>query len=282
MRTMVISPSGINTASLCAQQFQFSKLLRLSLTVNPKSLDRGSLGHLILEHYYRSKMAGKDNPTCFSEALTYGRIKGVESKLDSSDIELVISSARDYMEYYKGDPLIPLKVETPFSKVLFEPSDKEDPNALQILLEGKMDLWAKNLNSEVIVDHKFRSRNVYENDLSNQYMGYSWATGISTIIDNQVGLQKTLGIKERMVRKVYSYSKERLEEWRFDTIHLCHQIDYYVTKGYFPKNFTSCDKWSGCIFKRLCSSEKSDRPRKIEQNYIVRPEHDIFAENDDE
>jgi len=176
--------------------------------------------------------------------------------------EEVYKTYSQYAQYYNNDGWFPIAIENPFSKLLFEDTD------LCILYEGITDLVTQNL----IVDHKSSSRRGEPLSLSNQFIGYAWALGINNVIINKVGFQKTLEPKDKFERYTKSYTKDMIEEWRINTIAWALKLFYHLSnldEMEQDTNFTSCDKYGGCIYASICETEREARSWKIQNNFKI-------------
>jgi hypothetical protein len=273
----------------------------------PDFLDKGSLVHYMLAKYYRGKMDKRSTTDLLPEIVTAGRRWYIDKDLPIEIAEECIRQVKEYILFTISDSWIPVAVEEPFSRVLFERSDEpcksnnhgdwqktcpdcQKTEGLRILLEGRVDLIVRLLGNEqviMIVDHKTGSRNQEPSVLSNQFMGYAWAfkdvfaTATPRVVINKIGFQKTLAPKERFRRYVRSFTTPRLEEWREETIYWIHQIVKAVDANYYVKNLTGCDKYSGCIFRDVCAADPSARQYKLQTQFKIRDSHDPFSEDEE-
>lgn len=217
--------------------------------------------HQMLRIYYSQKKEGKEFATCKDEALKWGRLAAAQlSALDGEATEEVFYQFEEYSKFYRYETWEPTNVEQPFSKVLF---DSED---LMILYEGIVDLTVKIPNVPILpVDHKTQSRKQDPEALNNQFMGYCWALDCFSFVVNQIGFQKTLEPKDRFRRPTLSYTRDQLAEWVENTIYWTHILMGYIDHNYWPKNFTSCDKFYGCAFTKICGADPLGRERRLLQ-----------------
>jgi len=240
------------------------------------------------------------------DVVAYARRYVIDLELGIQKAEECVKQFRDYVVYTALDTWVPIAVEEPFSKLMYQRPDVSCPmhekwlesckdckrtEGLTILYKGKTDLIVKVTNVPgivIIVDHKTGSRNQDPTGLSNQFMGYAWAfqditpDRVPRVIINKIGFQKTLPPKDRFRRYTKSYQRDVLEEWRSNTVYWVHQLLSYMDHNTFPANFTSCDKYGGCVFRDVCYSIPSARERKLKIEFKVREKTDIFADVDDE
>ena len=146
------------------------------------------------------------------------------------------------------------------------------------MYQGKIDLTIAISNAHLIpIDHKSSSRRGKPEYLSNQFQGYCWLLGVNNIIINKIGFQKTLKDNEKFERHTLSYPPELIEEWRQNAI---YWLKKYISDGernFYPPNFTSCDKYSGCIYEEVCRKTEEVREYKLSQLFQERPKWDVGA-----
>jgi len=290
MRTIALDSQILNTVANCARKVKLEFLDNWRPTQKAEALEKGDLMHRMLAHYYRARMERrKDIAKILDEAKRVATIAAVDMDLPDSTVQENISQFMQYAVWYQSDGWMPLEVERPFSKVLYRRDDEVmwrvgdvvategTPGAigtvvkegLQVLYEGVIDLIADTPHGIFVVDHKTSSRRGSPTKLSNQFMGYCWATGSYNFIVNKIGFQKTLSEKERFERPFLSYNQPILNEWEEQAIYWTRVLVNYIDTGYFPPNFTSCDKYSGCIFQKVCESIPEVREFKLMTNFYV-------------
>lgn len=290
MRTIALDSQILNGIQLCARKVNFEFLQNWRPTEKAEALEKGDLMHRMLAHYYRGRMANRtDISNVIDEAVEKARVASIDMDLSESTVDENIKQFKEYALFYQNDGWRPLEVERPFSKVLFRRDDEviwrvgdvvateATPGAektvlsegLQILYEGVIDLIADTPHGIFVVDHKTASRRSTPSKLSNQFMGYSWATGSFNFVVNRIGFQKTLSAQERFQRPFLSYNKQILDEWAQNAIYWTKMLVHYIDTGFFPPNFTSCDKYAGCIFQKVCESIPEVREFKLQANFYV-------------
>lgn len=290
MRTIALDSQILNTVQACARKVNFEFIQNWRPTEKAEALEKGDLMHRMLAHYYRAKLEGRtDINVAIEEAVELAHVASINMDLNESTIDENIMQFKAYCLYYQNDGWKPLEVERPFSKVLYRREDEvvwrvgdvvateQTPNAvktvlsegLQILYEGVIDLIADTPHGIFVTDHKTASRRSTPSKLSNQFMGYCWATESFNFIVNRIGFQKTLAASERFQRPFLSYNKQILDEWAQNAIYWTKMLVHYIDTGFFPPNFTSCDKYSGCIFQKVCESIPEVREFKLVSNFYV-------------
>jgi hypothetical protein len=204
-------------------------------------------------------------------AAKIGRKAAISMSLETDVVEEVISTFRQYCTYTANDGWDRvLSVEQVASKILFEDETRI------ILYQGKIDLTIEISNCQLVpVDHKSSSRRGRPQQLSNQFMGYCWLLGVNNLIVNKIGFQKSLKDVEKFERYTMSYSPDMIEEWREQAIYWILKYIADSEQGFYPPNYTSCDKYSGCTFQEVCRKSEEVREYKLIQLFKERPHWDV-------
>ena len=92
------------------------------------------------------------------------------------------------------------------------------------------------------------------------------------MIVNKIGFQKTKKPIERFTRPAYIYRPEILEEWKLNVIYRVKQMIAYQEADYYPRNFTSCEKFNGCYLQRFCTTSPGGREFLIGTEYKIADE----------
>jgi len=83
------------------------------------------------------------------------------------------------------------------------------------------------------------------------------------IFVNRIGFQKTLAPSVRFQRIPLSYPTPRITEWRYWAVYWIKLYQFYLENGIWPPNFTSCDKYGGCIYQNVCEAIPDAREDRI-------------------
>jgi hypothetical protein len=276
-------PTVLNEFQMCFRKGEFTHVKNLrGLQGKPMPMDRGSMLHDMLAMYRillkLSWRAGDPDALTESElqylkeyevlpsvytwrdmvevSTLVGRTYMAGANLSSEDGETTINNFVEYCDYYQADGWQPIEVEAVFSKHLYE-SDE-----LILIMEGKIDLLTDSRAGRTIVDSKSADRRKDPEFLSNQFIAYAWALDAPSVIVDKIGFQKTLKAKDRFQRHTLSYPRAIKEEWKEWAIWWGLQIVYAIKNGIYPPNFTSCDKYGGCIYKPICSTTPDAREWK--------------------
>lgn len=255
-KNIIIDGTVTNLIQNCPYKLFLAQEMNLRPNVNATPLEEGDLLHKMLEDYYKSV---NDNPMLVLTSSEYeatvqksvevGEEHGLTQELLPAEQDEVMHQFREVTKHYRNDGWKIIEVERPFIKELYQDED------LRILYTGKIDLIVEDPQIGIcVVDHKKTKRNERPSTLSNQFTGYSWATEIQYVIVNKVGFQKTLTPEERFKRHVLFYTEDMWNQWVTDTIWWGKMYAYHIEEGVWPRNLTSCDKYGGCIYQRICEA----------------------------
>lgn len=272
---VAIDSQKLDAIQKCAYYYKLSFLDNLRPKITPDYFEKGDLLHFMLEQFYTFKQNrsawpqnGLNYNSVVQECINKGREYAVKMNTEISELEKVIDAFVQYTDYYENDDWSDSKIysiEKVKSVLLFESPQ------LVILYEGKIDLSLDFKGTPVPVDHKSASARRDPNELSNQFKGYCWLLGSHKMIVNEIGFQKSLKPSEKFRRHIIQYSQAVLDEWRDNAIFWVRLTLGLMDQNTFPKNYTSCDKYSGCSFKDLCILDPEVREYKMHELYDIKP-----------
>lgn len=299
-KVISIDSQWLNNIQACMYKTKMIFIDNMQPVSKAEPLERGSLMHDMLEVYYALKGPrnfstkiwqelkqaglkveevmgapvtwGTNNESlfiAFATQVAYWRASQID--LDGDTVDETIYQFKAYCEFYKNDPWTPLAVEEVGSKVIYDDDD------LKIVYNFKVDMVATNGSVVAPFDHKTGSRRSEPTSLSNQFIGYCFGLGLQNIVINKIGFQKTLKPQERFQRFPLVVSKARIIEWLTNTIWWVKKWDECHSEGYYPMDLTSCDKYSGCIFKRICESDPEAREGKLDRDFMRGATWDVAA-----
>lgn len=268
MRIIKVDSQRLTAIMSCFRQAYYSYVLNKRGFETSEPIQKGDVTHKMLETYYRLKIEGKPFKECVDTAVEVGEAHAVEhAQITAEQILVLTSYFRQYCEFYQHENWIPKEVESYFAFELY----KDDE--LLVIYEGKIDLVVEipGVLGYTVVDHKTTSRRSIPSKLSNQFMGYCVATGNNNMMVNEYGLQASYKKpSERLHRHLYSYSNSILEEWKRVAVEYIIEFDQALQHGDYKPNFTSCDKYSGCIFRDVCGAIPEAREFKLATEYKTR------------
>jgi PD-(D/E)XK nuclease superfamily len=239
-------------------------------------LERGDLGHTLLEVYYKLIQKGYE----WNDAVEHATIKGREHyqdlHLDLQTSEWVVKNFHEYTDYYHYDGIKILGVEESFSFVIYEDDE------LIVVYEGKIDLHAEfPVLGVSILDHKWRSVKGDYIALDNQLIGYSIAVNSNLVYINEVGLQKSYPPEKRFRRIPVPIGDGVKERWLKNTIFWAKILDYSIQTNVWPQShlktppagLSQCVK---CQYNRICNSENEEEMlRKVQDHFHIGERWDV-------
>lgn len=272
------------------------------------SLEVGTLIHKVLEVYYKHMINGFPRATAIGNALTAGQlyITGCVHCADATNKTPVckhepgeypgltntpemnekwtvgwrfsLDTCQQYFDFYKNDSFIPLAAEVVKGEVLYEDDE------IRVLWKAKMDLILDtNQIGIVSMDHKTFKQRRDKTSLSNQFTGQCLLLKSRNVIKNNIGLQTTLKIDERLTREVISYSADRLLEWQSEILpYWAYKYVQFSESGYWPPDYAHCDTMFGpCMFKGVCEADRNMREEVLRNDFMVGPVWDPTNKGDD-
>jgi len=284
MKIITFDASILNVIQNCFRKAQYSFIYNLAPHEKEESLEKGDLMHKMMEPYYGMLGPQKYDTPVWRElieagvkpigdpvqrAIEAGMYFSTKLSIPMETAEEVIKQFRDYCEFYRNDVWHPLAVEEVGSKLFHEEED------LQIIYNFKIDLIAEKGNIVAPFDHKTGKMRKDPISLSNQFIGYCYALNCNHIVMNKIGFQKTLTPAERFQRFVFNIDNDRIEEWRKNAIWWVKRFQECIEEENYPMNLTSCDKYSGCIFKRICESDPGSRDYKLARDFSTVEKWDV-------
>ena len=262
-RIVAMDSQWFTVIQTCAQKMRMEFIDHLRPEVKAEALEKGDLVHQALAEYYRGRKDGNSHEQNLEAAITRARIAASEMDLELDVVQEAIFQVTECLKFHRGDGWIPLEIERPFSKLFYE--DEE----LQILSTGIIDLIVDiPLVGPTVVDHKSSKRSTNYGILGNQFSNYAWATGVSRVLVNQIGFQKTLKPEERFKRYQMNFAQAWLDEWKSEIVYWVKLGIWYQDNNFYPHNWSSCDKWGGCTYKRICETTPDAREWKKSVEFI--------------
>lgn len=297
----------VNSMQLCWERYRLEMYEHWRILKKAAALERGSVIHSMLKHYRIQKQKGRatleQHGTVVNECVTVGRVHASNTSIPVADFEDDIGVFKEYILKWQYDGWEILDVEQPFSKVMYEDDNPIIFNGAvyagtMIIYEGVVDVRVRDPKiGIVVVDSKTEARRSYPYILSNQFQGYEWAFGCPVIVD-KIGFQDSLkptedkpddkGRDKSKFRRIEHNSGQfAINEWVNDTIESVFsaipKLDALATGRVtqLQKNRTSCDKYSGCIYQRVCKVPEESREFKLGAYFYKDAPWDPYTRDDE-
>ncbi len=84
-----------------------------------------------------------------------------------------------------------------------------------------------------------------------------------------------IGIEVETNRSVRSFTyrtQDQLDEWLLDLRYWLGLMEQYAIQDYWPQNDTSCDKYGGCMFRKICSKSPGVREAFLKSDFEKGPQ----------
>lgn len=285
-QTIVISAHQLDNIQSCPRLYYYANILNIVSIESEESKrsDRGILLHHLLDIHYKSIILSKGLTLSNEQILPGVELmrdlalnKATELSLTLDEASGIIKLYEEYRNFYpiQSDWEIEAS-EVEFAKVIYEDED------VRIIDQGKIDLLVKHKrlsNLQIVVDHKYSSKNYPTSGRDTQNLNYCLVTGRRDFVINQLGDQKTLPIEKRMVRTHYCYGDHQIEEFKNDVIYWTLETVRTQVKAmnydYIPANRRSCMKFGKkCTYFDLCETTPDNVEYKIKAEFIRRKERD--------
>jgi hypothetical protein len=318
MKNFSFSATFLSNLS-CARRADYAHNRHLTLKEDkPIYFQEGELGHLFMRYYYTSRKLAMTHSQSKDAAEEQTRLfysSGLQ--LPVEDCERIILLCLENVEYWRNDGWNPVRVEEPFAIKLFEDkdyyvqSDSEDAEiekkieilrstytngtdglnniiqslydsrkGLTLIIEGVIDLEVRSEDGKLdLVDHKFIGRNREPDELSYQFMLYSWAFNRTRIKINHIGKQKSLKPQDKFSRWIRSYDQFLLDETIADITSRVLRWLKDDSDGIYTPDYSSCNKFNtDCLYLRACKTAPKMREAIILNYYRTGEPYNPFKD----
>jgi hypothetical protein len=291
MKDLFVSPTRLDAIQICWKYYELAQLRKLIPFIKAERMEKGSVGHKILYHYYRelglnvNRVDKRHRNDIIEEAFKIGTLEATKTDLTREALNGVFENCHSYFRHYQHEDWLPLLddkgqplVEVPLTKVLFQREDTSELEGIRIIFNGIIDLIlaARKGVPVTIVDHKFKDRISDLDPLSNQMALYSASTGIQDVLRNDIGSHKE-GNPNKFHRPSFRYEQSQMNENIQWAVYWALEAEYHEAVAIFPPNPTSCDKFGGCLFRRVCNTIPAGREGVINANFRTRGKFSIYV-----
>ena len=254
----------------CRRKFQLATIRSLEPKKAHAALSKGTLFHSILAEYYNGIKENQNRVELIQQIFTK-IINSTDTEFTTDELLAIGKKFIDYTLQYKND-WEPIRIEgfqhTGFAKILYEDAKVkfiyEGRIDLLVRIAGEFDRWVdfKTQNPKYSYD---RHPNV------NQFIGYSWASGLPGIIAYVTWSDKTSDKTFR--RQDINFTPQFIEKWKQSTIKWYFQILKTIQTQDYEYNFSACDtKYGPCQFHKICPSTNQRAEEYIIKNEFQKRE----------
>lgn len=233
-----------------------------------KGIKKGKLYHDFMEYYYKARRDGEGVGKSRSDAVTTNRPRFHLTGLEDDEIKQVITAFILYTEAYPNENFEIIDVERPFSVTLHE------TDSLIIMWEGIVDLRynISAIDEKQTMDHKTGSRKNYYDEQTNQFLGYSFASGDKVVVINEIVFTKDPSFN----RQPLSYNPLMIERWKESVVDTVQEYLLYHQLGKFPRRIRSCNLKYPCIFNKWCKADEDTQRWLLKTDYKTGKRWDPF------
>lgn len=273
-QALILDATLLGLSASCGEKYNLKQNLLIHPRKTAEPLERGDLTHTFFEEYYNNIKKGLDFDSNIERCVIKCRNKYTEYEtVEIEQCEYIIACCVENANFYRFDRWEPLEVEVPFLKSVHE-DDK-----YVYALSGKIDLIANTQTlKRVPIDHKSYERWFEPQRRDFQFLIYSIVMWSMNLIVNRIGLQKTVAANEKHRRVILNYSESLLKNELETIIWWMKNHAWMVENNTYPRNNTSCDKYGGCEYRKVCDAEsEQDMQFVIDSQYKRGEPWDVTA-----
>lgn len=281
---LIWDATSLGTFKECPRKYYLQVIRGYTTKQSALALDFGIALHEGLEKFYRRKAKGvsfSENVTeTIWELMKHPLRKNIDSFQDSKRNSFtLVNTVLEYLDNYKDETCETtifsdgtIGVELHFQ---FETGLKTGEGEV-ISCAGHIDRLVKQDLGTFITDHKTTIRPLtqfyfeqYNPD--NQMTLYTIAgeicfnTPIKGVIIDGINIAKGEFSRQMTLR-----TAELCDEWLSEAEYWFKVAEFFATKGVFPANDKSCNKYSGCPFKEYCTAPRELREKILEEDFVKR------------
>jgi hypothetical protein len=271
--------TSLGWAEACLRKYQYYMIEGWRPIEGSVHLEFGGHYATALEHYHKHRAAGLDYEQAVLEVVhetlinTFDPDKGpIEWDHPTKTRANLIRTIVWYLEEFKDDPCSTVILSDGTAGVEYSFTFELDKD---ILYCGHIDRLVEYAGDVYVQDQKTTQATItprYFLDFSpsTQMSGYALAGKI--IYNNKVkgvmidAAQIMVGFS-RFERGFTFRTDQQLDEWRKDTLLHIENAREATHRGYFPQNRSSCSKYGGCEFRKVCSLSPEVRPNFLRADF---------------
>jgi len=288
----VILDATVMTAAMACNRYldmRFNQnLVPIAGTANP--LEVGQMIHKILETFNKSLINGTHRNTAImlgleegqkfyktaqnipeeneyegsNKILKDGSKSEAKGKIKHIGYNTIMDTMQQYFDRWRNDSWTVIESERVRGSVVYEDDE------VRVLWKAKLDKIVDTFQDGIMPgDYKTMKQLRNTLKLNNQFMGQCLVAGTSKMFIDKIGFQQNLKPEEKFIRELVSYSKEQLAEQVGVIGYYAKWIAQLKRQDYYPPNYTFCDKYNGCMYRKVCEGNASDRDRFMKLNFKI-------------
>lgn len=289
--------TSIKLAEECLRKYQYKMIEGWTPFDGSPHLRFGSVYATALEHFYKHRAEGFSHEDALCEVVHEAMIATWDHDLDSEgnripDTGKVWTSSHNlktrencirtivwYLENFRDDSaeVVILADGKPAVEHSFALPVDDD-----IIFTGHLDRLVNYADNLMVMDQKTTGSTISSRYFDQfkpdvQMSMYTFAGKIiyglpvkGVIID---AAQIAVGFS-RFERGITMRTDSELQEFYETTMHTIRNAQTATALGYFPMNRTSCDKFGGCEFRKVCSKSPEVRKNFLRADFELGPRWD--------
>lgn len=276
--------TSLGTLKECPRKYYLQVVRGYTAKKDALALAFGIALHEGLENFYKRKAKGvafdENVHITIGELMRHPLRKNIDSFEDKKRNSFtLVNSVLEYLDHYKDEPCETVVfsdgsvgVELHFQ---FETGIKNSYGEA-ISIAGHIDRLVRQDLGIFITDHKTTvsplTQYYFEQyNPDNQMTIYTiagdicFATPIKGVVVDAINISKGEFSRQLTLR-----SKEICEEWLAEMEYWFRIAEFFATRGVFPANDKSCNKYSGCPFKEYCTAPRGLREQILQEDFVKR------------
>lgn len=199
-----------------------------------------------------------------NKILKNGLKSEAKGKLKSVGYDWIMATMDMYFKRWVNDGWTPIEAEKVRGAVVYEDDE------VRVLWKAKLDKMVDTFQDGMMPgDYKTMKMNRHTLPLNNQFMGQCLVAGTRKMFIDKIGFQENLKPEDKFVREIMSYTAEQLAEQTMTIGYYAKYMTNLLAQSYYPPNYTHCDKFNGCMYRKPCEANASDRDRVFKLNFMV-------------
>jgi hypothetical protein len=278
--------TSLRAAGECLRKYHYQIIEGWQPKKKAPSLHFGIQFHRVMEDYDRYKAAGADTEEALKRA-TSNALAGWGDFTSDDNRRNKFTLIRTFIwhvdHYGENDGLVTyiLANGKPAVEVGFRiPIPLTAPNGQEYIICGHLDKLAHFGEELRVVDYKTTvytlSSDFFEKYRypSIQMTLYAWAGKIilsEPVAGVMISGAQTLVNSSRFQRGFADYDEHQFDEFLETITYIIRAIEDASEVNYWPMNPTSCNKYGGCQFRKVCNASPSVRYRILSTEFIREP-----------
>lgn len=283
---LVWDATSLGTFKECPRKYYYQVIRGYTTKKTALALDFGIALHEGLESFYRRQDKGMDFESNVLATVEQLMKHPLRQNIDSYEDPLrnsksLVALTLAYLDNYQNDPqttkkfgdgTLGVELHFQFESNLKSCSDEMFSFAGHIdrLVESKFGLGVFVLDHKTtgmaLTDHYFSQYNPDTQMTLYTIAGeVCYSTPLNGVIVDAINV-KTGEFARQMTLRSKEYCNEWLEEQRL----WLTLAEFFATKGRWPQNDKSCNKYSGCPFKAVCTAPRGLRAQILKEDFTKR------------